>query len=88
MALDLGVDVAARLVDADAVLAAAHAVPHDAVVEDAGAGVEAAGHDLALDVLVVVVILHTVSCSASAAQTQLFTQSTEQLTSLLNADHW
>ena len=61
VALDLGVDVAARLVDADAVLAAAHAVTHDAVVEDAGAGVEAAGHDLALDVLVVVVILHTVS---------------------------
>ena len=61
MALDLCVDVAARLVDADAVLAAAHAVPHNAVVEDAGAGVEAAGHDLALDVLVVVVILHTVS---------------------------
>ena len=88
MALDLCVDVAARLVDADAVLAAAHAVPHDAVVEDAGAGVEAAGHDLALDVLVVVAILHTVSCSASPAQTQLFTQSTEQLTSLLNADHW
>ena len=75
MALDLCVDVAARLVDADAVLAAAHAVPHDAVVEDAGAGVEAAGHDLALDVLVVVVILHTVSYSA--AQTQLFTQSTD-----------
>lgn len=90
MPLDLGVDVAARLVDADAVLAAAHAVPHDAVVEDAGARVEAARHDLALDVFVVMVILHTVSYSASAEllRHNYLHNLPMQLTRLLDADHW
>ena len=90
MPLDLGVDVAARLVDADAVLAAAHAVPHDAVVEDAGARVEAARHDLALDVFVVMVILHTVSYSASAEllRHNYLHNLPMQLTRLLDADRW